>query len=372
MKIAVFLTYNYSLQTWLESGTLQRELELYNKLNNENNVEFTFFSYGDSQDKELLNDFPNLKIVTMRNNYKVKNKFYMFILSLIFPIKYRNELRNHDVIQQHQLLGSWVAILAKYIVKKPLFVRTGYDMYEFSILNENSILRKSFLWLLTKITLSVSDVYTVTSMADKNFLKENFKFNLEKIEIRPNWIRNNNKSSILERKSNEILTVGRLDKQKNYQELIKIFQNNSKFKLKIIGEGYQEDHLKSLIKSNNLNVSIQNNLDNKKLIEEMNKYKYYISSSLFEGNPKTVLEAMSAGCIVIASDIKNHNEIIKDCENGILFDLLKFDFIEKLISIESNSSIQENISKRAVESVITHNHIDVLAKKTYMDYKLLM
>ena len=102
MKIAVFLTYNYSLQTWLESGTLQRELELYNKLNNENNVEFTFFSYGDSQDKELLNDFPNLKIVTMRNNYKVKNKFYMFILSLTFPIKYRNELRNHDVIQQHQ------------------------------------------------------------------------------------------------------------------------------------------------------------------------------------------------------------------------------------------------------------------------------
>ena len=44
MKIAVFLTYNYSLQTWLESGTLQRELELYNKLNKDNNVEFTFFS----------------------------------------------------------------------------------------------------------------------------------------------------------------------------------------------------------------------------------------------------------------------------------------------------------------------------------------
>ena len=209
-------------------------------------------------------------------------------------------------------------------------------------------------------------------MADKNFLKENFKFNLEKIEIRPNWIRNNNKRSILERKSDEVLTVGRLDKQKNYEELIKIFQNNSKFKLKIIGEGYQEDHLKSLIKSNDLNVSIQNNLDNKKLIEEMNKYKYYISSSLFEGNPKTVLEAMSAGCVVIASDIKNHNEIIKDCENGVLFDLLKFDFLEKINSIESNSSIQENISKRAVESVITHNHIDVLANKTYMDYKLLM
>jgi glycosyltransferase involved in cell wall biosynthesis len=372
MKIAVFLTYNYSLQTWLESGTLQRELELYNKLNNENNVEFTFFSYGNSGDKELLNEFPNLNIVTMRNNNKVKNKFYMFLLSLSFPIKYRDELRNHDVIQQHQLLGSWVAILAKYIVKKPLFVRTGYDMYEFSILSKDSIFRKGFLWLLTKITLSFSDLFTVTSMADKDFLKEKFNFNLEKIKIRPNWIRNNNQCSILERKNEEILTVGRLDKQKNYQELIKMFQKNSKFKLKIIGEGYQEKDLNSLIKSNDLNVSIHKNLDNKKLIKEMNKHKYYISSSLFEGNPKTVLEAMSAGCVVIASDIKNHKEIIKDSENGFLFDLLKFDFLDKLISIESDSNIQKNISKKAVESVITHNHIDVIATKTYADYKLLI
>ena len=43
----------------------------------------------------------------------------------------------------------------------------------------------------------------------------------------------------------------------------------------------------------------------------MNNYKYYLSSSKFEGNPKTILEAMSSGCIVIASNIKNHKEIIK-------------------------------------------------------------
>ena len=38
---------------------------------------------------------------------------------------------------------------------------------------------------------------------------------------------------------------------------------------------------------------------------------HVISSSLFEGNPKTILEAMSMGCIVIASDIKNHRELIE-------------------------------------------------------------
>ena len=31
-----------------------------------------------------------------------------------------------------------------------------------------------------------------------------------------------------------------------------------------------------------------------KILKEMNNYKYYISLSEFEGNPKTILEAMSS------------------------------------------------------------------------------
>ena len=32
MRVAVFLTYNNSLKTWLESGTIDRELKLFEEL----------------------------------------------------------------------------------------------------------------------------------------------------------------------------------------------------------------------------------------------------------------------------------------------------------------------------------------------------
>ena len=45
---------------------------------------------------------------------------------------------------------------------------------------------------------------------------------------------------------------------------------------------------------------------------------FFVSTSKFEGNPKSVLEAMSKGCIVIASNIENHRELITNEENGYL------------------------------------------------------
>lgn len=44
-----------------------------------------------------------------------------------------------------------------------------------------------------------------------------------------------------------------------------------------------------------------------------------ISTSAFEGRPNALLEALSAGALVVASDISAHREIISDGENGLLF-----------------------------------------------------
>ena len=37
------------------------------------------------------------------------------------------------MIKQNQLQGSWVAIIIKALLHKPLFTRTGYDVYKFCL-----------------------------------------------------------------------------------------------------------------------------------------------------------------------------------------------------------------------------------------------
>ena len=46
MHVLVIFTYGYSLKTWKESGTLDKELSLYVELSEKYNLKFTFLSYG--------------------------------------------------------------------------------------------------------------------------------------------------------------------------------------------------------------------------------------------------------------------------------------------------------------------------------------
>ena len=270
MKVAVFLTYNYSLQTWHNSGTLERELEIYNQIKNINNAKFTFYTYGGSEDLELIKDFPNFDVVPMFKKLTAKGRLYKFVYSLLIPFLYKKNIENEDILHQHQLLGSWVVIISKLLYGKKALIRTGYDMYEFSILNNERLIRRFLLRCLTYVSLKFSDLYTTTSQEDIKFLNSNYKINNEKIKLRPNWIIDNNFKKIDSRISREILSVGRLDKQKNYKKLISFFNKDCNFSLKIIGSGPQKEELEELISNNKLNASIVDNLNNEGIKKEMN------------------------------------------------------------------------------------------------------
>ena len=64
---------------------------------------------------------------------------------------------------------------------------------------------------------------------------------------------------------------------------------------------------------------------------------------------------MSAGCIVFASNINNHNEIINHRVNGFLFDLHKGSLNDVLSQVINNSNFNreelESISKNAVKTI---------------------
>ena len=135
MNVLVVFTFNYSLETWKNSGTLNREVSIYKKLHEKNNVNFVFLTYGDASDQKIdLTSF-GIKVIQIYAYIKKSNyKFLNYIKSFFVPIKLLKLLKkqNIDIIKQNQLLGSWVAILIKLLLKKPLFTRTGYDMYTFS------------------------------------------------------------------------------------------------------------------------------------------------------------------------------------------------------------------------------------------------
>jgi len=367
LNIVYFLTYGYSLKTWNDSSALDREAKYFNYLSDKHGIKFYIVTYGDESDLIYSDMFTNSKIIPIYKYKKLFNiKLFDYINSLTFAKKIEKLIsENIDIIKQNQLLGFWISYMYKKKINNKLFLRTGYDMYLFSIHDKKNIIKKKLYKYLTNFGLRFSDIYTVSSISDFDFLNKSFNFKKGKLKILRNWIDSNEYLEINNREE-AFVSVGRLEYQKNYEYLIKEISNLGK-PLTIYGEGSEKNNLKNL--SNKLNVQLQiiNNIPNENLINELKKIKYFIIPSYFEGNPKSLLEAMSVGCVVFASNIKNHSEIISNGEDGFLFDLKDDSLKNQLTQVINNEEVSNKnidlISQNAVKNINKNYAMEIIANQ---------
>ena len=369
MNIILIFTYGVSLKDWSETGILKRELEIYNKMTDLYDVKFTFITYGNKEDIGFF-DNKNIEIIPIYKYVKkYKNKYLRFLMSFIFPFRIRKILIDKSLIKTNQLNGVWIGIILKKLLKIPLFVRTGYNLYEFSIYEKKSKIKRFFFHQLTKIALKASDLYSVTSNQDKKFLEKNFKFDKE-IKLIPNWVNKISYKDFNDRHCNNLLTVGRIEDQKNYKLLIDQLKKTD-YELDLIGDGSRKNELKNYSKELNSKVNFLGKKAHEDLIEFYKNYRIFISSSLYEGNSKVILEAMASGCVVVAFDNKNNREIISDEKNGFLY-TTENELISKINKVITDEKLYEFISKNGYEQIKNNN----LLKKIVLDeieyYKFLI
>ena len=87
-------------------------------------------------------------------------------------------------------------------------------------------------------------------------------------------------------------------------------------------------------------------IPNEKVPQYMAAADVFVSSSLYEGFPNVVLEAMVAGLPVIASKVGGLPEIIKDGENGFLVEPKNPELItEKVLLLLGDEELRKRISR---------------------------
>lgn len=168
-----------------------------------------------------------------------------------------------------------------------------------------------------------------------------------------------------------MVSVGNLKKAKNYPYLVEAFKQMPKnIFLDIYGAGPLYNQLQKEIETHQLNIrlcGVREDIHN-----VLPRYDAFIMSSIFEGQPISLLEAMACGIPAVLSDIPVLREVTND--NAIFFDLNNTDdLVQKLTAIANHQVDLDEFAKanfERVRKIANKDNYMSMLKKVYMEHEV--
>jgi vancomycin resistance protein YoaR len=118
------------------------------------------------------------------------------------------------------------------------------------------------------------------------------------------------------------VSVGRLDEQKGYTYLLEaaavLMKSEPGFRLRIVGDGPLRQSLEEQAASLGLGETVRFEGQSTEVRRHLQRAHVFVLSSLWEGLPYTIIEAMASGLPVITTDVGGCRELVIHEETGLV------------------------------------------------------
>ena len=102
-------------------------------------------------------------------------------------------------------------------------------------------------------------------------------------------------------------------------------------------------------------------------MEYVSKFSFYLSTAIYEGLLLAVIEAMSVGKAIVASNVVGNKDCVKNGVNGYLLPMNVSDFADKIVELAQNDELRNNMGKESrelfIEEFYIENRIHLLQEK---------
>ena len=333
-------------------------------------------------EKNLYNisNFLSTKIdkVSVVSANRKKNKFTSKV-NYICPQK--NKRNNSS-----RIIKSLIAIklsIDYFLVNKRKFVILSFNNNLFAIIlakliNTKIIIRSNtsiesylnsfFKRKIFKYFFNLADKIIVNSKSMQKEFKKVFELNsvliynpIENNKIIQKKSKQKIKNRFFQKKYLNILTIGRLVKQKDHITLIKSLEfidASINYRLLIIGDGEEKFNILNNIKDNNLQNKIKIIKFQSNIYPYINQADIFVLTSKYEGLPNVLIECLALKKIIVSTNCKTGpSEILNNGKFGKLIKVGDYKKLGHLISdTRNNYKYYSLIAKNGHKSIYRFNY----------------
>lgn len=160
-----------------------------------------------------------------------------------------------------------------------------------------------------------------------------------------------------------VISVGRFVEAKDYETSLKaikiVREKVADFRYVIVGQGKLEHELRANIEELELKECVEMIINPDNVNHYYRSSDIYLSTSVFEGLSNSIMEAMSFGLPVVATDIGDNKYLVKDGETGFLTKVKDADAVAaKLELLLNNEELRNTMGKKGRQHITENFSIE--------------
>ncbi len=345
LRIGLFFTRGVSLKTWDMVGNLDREVAVYRRMIQDMN-DVSFVTYGDVSDLNYAGRLGGITILCNEKNLGLEE--YESNLHEI----HKDRFKDFDIIKTNQMYGAELALTIAKQFGKPFIARCGY-MWSQNCFREqgpDSPITKEALRVEARVFDGADSIFVTTSEMARDVLLR-LPWAENKLNVVPNYVDTDVFRPLgIPKKPNTLIFVGRIAPEKNLEALFEAIQPLD-VRLIVVGEGRLRPSLQEKYAHMGKMIDWEGGVRNSELPEYINRAQAFILPSLYEGHPKSLIEAMACASPVIGCDSPGIRDIIADGRNGLLCGTDAVSIRGAISRILSDKALAETMGRNASEFV---------------------
>ena len=233
----------------------------------------------------------------------------------------------------------------------------------------NKLLTKTYHTLYRLVRNKVNGIIAQTQIV-KDYYQ--LKFSCP-ISVIPNSLKEMKYFPLIE-KEEIALTIGRAvpeKGQKSFVELVaKLKSSDLNLKFLLVGDGPELNNIKAYARELGVFDSIEFSGFQEGVDLYLAKAKYFLLTSITEGYPNVLIEAMAQGCVPISFDcVAGPSDIIDNGENGFLVEVGNINAMAEKITLLANEPRYFELLSQNARKVRETNNRELLNKK-WLDFIL--